>query len=391
MKTYVFPGQGSQVKGMGKDLFNDFTELIKKADDVLGYSIKELCLDNPDKKLHQTQYTQPAMYVVNALSYLKKVDAEGEPDFLAGHSLGEYNALLAAGAFSFEDGLKMVKKRGELMSKAKKGAMAAILNSSESQINEILENANLATIDIANLNAPTQIVISGLQEEVTRAQTAFEEADTMFIPLNTSGAFHSRYMKDAGDEFATFAKDFKFSDLKIPVIANVSGKPYESDNVAQNLINQLTSCVRWSDSVMYIMDQGEMEFAEMGVGDVLTKLIDYVQRAWKKQAKTAKKEAPAEKKAAPKPQAPPAPAKKESETTDQPVDTSKWKDGSVEAEEMVKLWNTSYPVGTKVSSILFEAELETRTEAMVLFGHRAVVYMKDYNGYFDLRELSPVK
>src|SRR4051812_36667715 len=128
-KAYVFPGQGSQRKGMGENLFDEFPELTKKADKILGYSIKELCLNDSDSKLNQTQYTQPALYVVNALSYQKKIKDEGkQPDYLAGHSLGEYNALQAAGIFSFEDGLKLVKKRGELMSQAKNGGMAAILN-----------------------------------------------------------------------------------------------------------------------------------------------------------------------------------------------------------------------------------------------------------------------
>ena len=129
MKAYVFPGQGSQKKGMGEDLFDEFADITKKADEILGYSIKDLCLNNPDQNLNQTQYTQPAMYVVNAMTYLKKKqDSKDFPDYVAGHSLGEYNALHAAGVFSFENGLKLVKKRGELMSKAKKGGMAAILN-----------------------------------------------------------------------------------------------------------------------------------------------------------------------------------------------------------------------------------------------------------------------
>ncbi|MGO4778772.1 acyltransferase domain-containing protein, partial [Lysobacter sp. 2RAB21] len=129
MKTYMFPGQGSQARGMGGDLFDAYPELTAKADAVLGYSIKELCLEDPRRELGKTQFTQPALYVVNALSYYKRIQDTGEtPDYLAGHSLGEFNALLAAECFDFETGLKLVKKRGELMSQATQGAMAAIVN-----------------------------------------------------------------------------------------------------------------------------------------------------------------------------------------------------------------------------------------------------------------------
>lgn len=139
-KAYLFPGQGSQKKGMGEGLFDEFPEMTKKADEILGYSIKELCLTDPRKELNKTQFTQPALYVVNALSFQKKMkEGESEPDFVAGHSLGEYNALHAAEVMSFEEGLKLVKKRGELMSKAENGGMAAILKTPEEEIKNILK------------------------------------------------------------------------------------------------------------------------------------------------------------------------------------------------------------------------------------------------------------
>jgi len=386
MKTYVFPGQGSQRKGMGEGLFEEFSQLTKVADEVLGYSIKELCLDNPDQKLNQTQYTQTALYVVNALSYLSKVeDAGTAPDFVAGHSLGEYNALQVAGVFSFENGLKLVKKRGELMSQVKEGAMAAILNCPEPRIREILHDANLTTIDIANLNAPTQIVISGLKEDINQAQPYFEKADAMFIPLNTSGAFHSRYMKDAEAEFEKYLKKFKFSKPKIRVISNVTARPHESNEVARNLVLQLTNCVRWSDSIMYLLDQGEMEIEELGVGDVLTKLTTYIRKAWTPGAivegqpvkDTVKEEAVAQQAVAQQ-----AVAQQAVEEFVPGKDLS--------AQELVERWNNACPIGTRALSPLYDTELETRTEAIVLFGHRAAVYMKGYNGYFDLREVTPV-
>ncbi|WP_040497616.1 ACP S-malonyltransferase [Fulvivirga imtechensis] len=395
-KAYVFPGQGSQRKGMGGDLFDEFPELTKKADKILGYSIKDLCLNDPDKQLNQTQYTQPALYVVNALSYKKKIKAGEKPDFLAGHSLGEYNALQAAGVFSFENGLKLVKRRGELMSQAKNGGMAAILNSSEEQIQAILKEANLTTIDIANLNAPSQIVVSGLKEDINKAQPYFEKANTMFVPLNTSGAFHSRYMEDAAKEFGKLVKKTKFLKPKIEVIANVTGKPYEFKNVADNLIDQLSNSVRWSESMTYILDQGEVEFEELGVGDVLTKLIGYIKRDYDREAKAANvqstskagsngKKAPETVSGGAKPAAKPV-----KEDNARKKENTAVQKHQPDATTLVEQWNKAHPVGTKVISDFYDTELETRTEAMLLFGHRAAVYMKGYNGYFDLREVKPV-
>jgi len=182
MKTYIFPGQGSQSKGMGGELFDEYSELIEKADKILGYSVKSLCLEDPDKVLGNTQFTQPALYVVNALSYYKKIEQEGaKPDYVAGHSLGEFNALLAAECFDFEAGLKLVKKRGELMSQAPEGAMAAILNTTEAEILRILEENNLTGIDLANYNTQSQIVISGSKEDIAKSQKHFQQGKVMEI------------------------------------------------------------------------------------------------------------------------------------------------------------------------------------------------------------------
>lgn len=383
-KTYVFPGQGSQVKGMGADLFSQFPELVEKADGILGYSIKELCVNDPERRLNHTQYTQPALYVVNALSYLRKTEETGkQPDYLAGHSLGEYNALQAAGVISFEGGLEMVKKRGELMSLAKNGGMAAILNTGEEKIRNILKEAKLTTIDIANLNSPNQIVISGLQKDLNKAQSHFEKADAVFIPLNTSGAFHSRYMKTAGDEYREFIQQVAFSSPGISVIANVTGEPYTLENVRENLANQLSNCVRWSNSIVYLLSQGEMEFEELGVGDVLTKLIRAIRRNYESKNETvAKKSVHVNLNAET-----PVVDKAIVSEGEQPTVPQK---AQIAATALIEQWNKAYPAGTKVLSAFYETELETRTEAMLLFGHRAAVYMKGYNGYFDLREVKPV-
>ena len=383
MKTYVFPGQGSQIKGMGKDLFKEFPKLSKKADKILGYSVEELCVDDPDHNLNHTQYTQPALYVVNTLSYQKKIEEEGKyPDYLAGHSLGEYNALQAAGVMSFEVGLRLVKKRGELMSQAKNGAMAAVLNASEERIQEILTEAGIDTIDVANLNSPSQIVISGLREDINRAQSYFEQANTMFIPLNTSGAFHSHYMKDAEREYEKLVKKKRFSEPTIPVIANVTGKPYVPENIAQYLTSQLTHCVRWIDSIYYLLDQGDMEFEELGVGDVLTKLIGWIKKEHTKANPEKKTETTLDK--APTEAVVTKPVlESEQEPTDQ-------REEALSPDQLVEHWNEAYPIGTKVVSEFYDTELETSTEAILLFGHRAAVYMKGYKGYFDIKELKPV-
>ena len=282
MTTYVFPGQGSQHKGMGGALFDEFAELTDMADKILGYSIKERCLVDPNQQLNETQYTQPALYVVNALSYLKRIKDTGKiPNYVAGHSLGEYNALFAAGAFDFETGLMMAKRRGELMSLATGGGMAAVMGLNEEQIADTLEQNNLNGIDIANYNSPTQIVISGKKTDINYAKPVFERIKDviMFIPLNTSGAFHSRYMEEAKRKFEIFLNDFNFSGkLAIPVISNVHARPYKESDIKQNLIEQITHPVKWAESIRYLIGLGEMEFEEIGPGKVLTGLIRQIKR-----------------------------------------------------------------------------------------------------------------
>ncbi|MER6910053.1 ACP S-malonyltransferase [Streptomyces sp. NPDC000594] len=354
VKTYVFPGQGSQKKTMGGGLFDEFDSLTQEADAILGYSIKELCLEDPDNRLNRTEFTQPALYVVNALSYYKKLQESERPDFLAGHSLGEFNALLAAECFSFGTGLRLVRKRGELMAQAQQGAMAAVLNASEQEIRTILEENGLTSIDLANFNSASQIVISGPPEDIKAAKPLFESGKHLFAPLNTSGAFHSRYMEPARREFSRFLEGVTFSPPKVPVISNVTARPYEDHRAKELLAEQLTSTVRWSDSVQHLLGMGEMVFEELGHGNVLTKLINKIRR-----------ESPE----------PPRPGPV---TVQQPLS----------AQETVRLWNERHPVGTRVRSTIGEyQDLETATPATVLFGHRAAVYMVGYRGYFDLTEI----
>jgi trans-AT polyketide synthase/acyltransferase/oxidoreductase domain-containing protein len=281
MVTFVFPGQGSQSKGMGGTLFDEFKELTAQADQILGYSIKELCLEDPNINLSLTQYTQPALFTVNAFSYLKKITETGKkPDFVAGHSLGEYNALFAAEAFDFGTGLQLVKKRGELMSRATGSGMAAVIGFNEEQVADALQKNGLQSIDIANLNSPFQIVISGPKADIDRAQQIFEVIPEikMFSPLKTSGAFHSRYMEEAKRQFEVFLSSYEFSTLKISVISNVYARPYQQTDIKRNLTEQITHPVKWTESIRYLMGLGEMEFLEIGTGRVLTGLIQRIKK-----------------------------------------------------------------------------------------------------------------
>ena len=277
-KIYVFPGQGSQSPGMGGELFDQFPELVKQADEVLGCSIKDLCLNDPDKRLGQTDYTQPALYIVNALTYLSKTENfDLRPDFVAGHSLGEYNALFAAGVFDFITGLKLVQRRGQIMVKVTGGGMAAVIGMQPDKIKQVLKDASFESIDIANLNSPKQTVISGRKEDIDAVKTVFEDAGVrLFIPLKVSGAFHSRYMQEAQNEFADFLKSFEFQPVQIPVIANFTAAPYQDIETVNNMVQQISSPVRWVESIQYLKQQPEPEFEEVGPGNVLTKLIKQI-------------------------------------------------------------------------------------------------------------------
>ena len=281
MPTYIFPGQGSQKVGMGKGLFEEFPELTAKADAVLGYSIAKLCLEDAEGKLGQTQYTQPALYVVDCLTYEKKLKENGgkKPTYVAGHSLGEYAALYAAGSFDFETGLKLVQKRGEIMAKATGGGMAAVIGMTPAHIADLLKAKNLETIDIANLNTHTQVVISGKKDDITNAKSIFEEAGCMmYIPLNVSGAFHSRYMTPPKEEFKVYIDQFTINPPQIPVIANLTALPYSPGQEKSNLIDQIDHSVKWTEIIQYLLDKGETEFVEVGPGNVLTGMVTKIKQ-----------------------------------------------------------------------------------------------------------------
>jgi trans-AT polyketide synthase, acyltransferase and oxidoreductase domains len=271
----LFPGQGSQKVGMGAMLFEQFANLTEQADQILGYSMQELCLQDSLNQLGQTQFTQPALFIVGALSYLKyREETTQPPMYVAGHSVGEYAALFAAGVFDFDVGLQLVKKRGELMARVRNGGMAAVVGLTEEQIRQVLSIHQLSTLDIANYNAPTQFVLAGPYEDLLTAQAFFETAGAkVYTILNVSGAFHSRYMFSIQDEFRQYVQGFHFSEPCISVISTVHARPYTVADLPQKLVEQLTSPVLWTSSVQYLLHQGEQTFVELGIGSVLTKLV----------------------------------------------------------------------------------------------------------------------
>jgi malonyl CoA-acyl carrier protein transacylase len=286
MLALMFPGQGSQKRGMGQGLFDEvreYTAVEKEVDAILGYSMRTLCLEDPDNRLKETQFTQPSLYVVNALHYYKATAEGARPAYVAGHSLGEYNALLAAGVFDFLTGLRLVRKRGELMSQAKNGGMGAVIGLSADKITQVIRDNGFSGLDVANFNTPSQTVVSGPVEDIKQAGPAFEKAGAqMYIPLQVSAAFHSRYMADAGKAFADFLAPMTFAEPKIPVIANATAQPYPTGNASESvkslLASQIRQSVQWTQSVRYLLGQGVTEFRETGPGNVLTRMVQQIQK-----------------------------------------------------------------------------------------------------------------
>ena len=273
--AYLFPGQGSQHVGMGNELFQQFPSVVEEANSILGYSLDELCTQGPEDKLGQTQFTQPALYLVSYLAGLAKQKENMFPDMAAGHSVGEFAALAAAKAFSFADGLRMVAKRGEIMAKVRGGGMAAVIGLESNIISATLKKKNLQKIDLANFNSPGQIVISGTALEIDSSIPVLKEAGAkLVVPLKVSGAFHSEMMKEPSQEFAVFLKEFSFATPNFPIFANVTGSEYSnSEEIGGLLVKQMYSSVLWSKSIQKMRSFGAVEFIECGPGNVLTKLL----------------------------------------------------------------------------------------------------------------------
>lgn len=277
----LFPGQGAQMKGMGTELFGRYPGITRFASDLLGYDLVALCRDNPDNRLARTEYTQPALFTVNALHMFERTHREErEPDFLLGHSLGEYNALLAAGAFDFETGLRLVQRRGELMASASGGGMTAVMDVPASRLLDMLGADGIEGIDLAGFNSPGQTVIAGPAEELRAAHDVFRRRGIRFAPLNVSAPFHSRYMEPARAEFERHLRRFTFREPTVPVIANVTGRPYARGSIVQTLCDQLVQPVRWVDSVQHLLAIDPRVTCEEIGGRALLRMVDRIRDAF---------------------------------------------------------------------------------------------------------------
>ena len=281
MKAFVFPGQGAQFVGMGKDLYNSSDlakELFDKANDILGYKITDIMFEGTDEDLRQTKVTQPAVFLHSVISAFCLGD-DFNPEMTAGHSLGEFSALVAAGVLSFEDGLKLVYARAMAMQKAcdaTPSTMAAIIALSDEKVEEICAEVNKTDICIpANYNCPGQVVISGTQPGIEKACKLMTEAGAKrALPLKVGGAFHSPLMDSAKQELAEAIQKTTFNKPKCPVYQNVDGKPHTNpEEIKELLIAQLTSSVRWTQTVQNMVADGATEFVECGPGRVLQGLI----------------------------------------------------------------------------------------------------------------------
>lgn len=288
MKAFVFPGQGAQFEGMGKDLYEQYDwakELFGQADEIMGFKISEVMFNGSAEDLKRTDITQPAVFI-HSVASAKALDEEFKPDMVAGHSLGEYSALTAAGVLTFEDGLKLVRARANAMQKCCEkvpGTMAAVIALDDEKISAVcqeLQSKGLVVVP-ANFNSPGQVVISGSVEAIEAARPAMIEAGAKrALPLTVGGAFHSPLMTPAKDELQQAIDMTDFRKGICPIYQNIDAMPHtDPEEIKANLISQLNSPVLWTQSVRNMISDGAEEFTECGPGTVLTALISRIRKS----------------------------------------------------------------------------------------------------------------
>lgn len=286
--AFVFPGQGAQSVGMAKDVYESVPssrKVIDQADKILGFSLSSMMFEGPEQELKQTYNTQPALLTA-CVAYLEALREKGiSPDFVAGHSLGEYSALVAAGVMTLEEAVAVVRARGEFMEQAVpggQGAMAAVLGADREALSGLCAGiaAEGKPVELANINCPGQIVISGTAEGVAAASERVKEAGgKRAIPLEVSGPFHSSLMREAAQRLEGKLKEVKLAEPSVPVVANVTARPAsDSGQIRSLLVEQVYSPVLWQDSVEWMIGAGVDVFVEIGPGSVLTGLIKKIDK-----------------------------------------------------------------------------------------------------------------